>query len=105
MEFWSEQGIREIGDQLGSTILVDGSFVDNLKRSVARVLVDLDLSKGLYESIELISGWHCYTQLLDYVLVPFRYFRCHAYGHILVYYPNSFTQKDWRKVTKEAPQA
>jgi hypothetical protein len=61
MEFWLEHDIRAIGNLLGCSILVDNSFIDSLKCLMARVLVDLNLSMGIFESIDLILGKQFYT--------------------------------------------
>jgi hypothetical protein len=46
-------------------------------------LVDLDISKGLFESIDLVLEGKRYVQLLDYVNIPFRCSKCHLYGHVM----------------------
>lgn len=38
-----------------------------------------------------------YTQILDYVHVPFSHAHYHVYGHIAIDFLNGFTKKVWRK--------
>lgn len=56
MEFWSTEATSAIGNLLGKTILVGDNFEGSAIHSVARVLVDLNLSKGLFESPKLKVG-------------------------------------------------
>ena len=79
MEFWSVQAIIVNGDLLGKIILVDDCLMSD-HRSVARVLIDLDVHGGLYESLDLVIGDNVYSHLLDYQHMPFRCTRCHVYG-------------------------
>ena len=46
-------------------------------RLIVRILVDLDISKGLFESIELVYRDKRYTHILDYANVTFHYSKCH----------------------------
>ena len=79
MEFWSVQAIIVNGDLLRKIILVDDCLMSD-HRSMARVLIDLDVHGGLYESLDLVIGDNVYSHLLDYQHMPFRCTRCHVYG-------------------------
>jgi hypothetical protein len=81
MEFWNDKSLKEIGDILGKFILADNSYKSSNAHFVAKILVDLDVSVGLYESMEIEAGSTKFTQLLDYENIPFRCIRCHLYGH------------------------
>lgn len=50
---------------------------------MAQILVGLQIYKGLVERlpIEYTSGTH--VQPLDYEGLPFRYHRCHEWGHLV----------------------
>ena len=49
--------------------------------SCARIYVEVDLEKGLPESIMLsIDGWN-HLQIVDYEQIPFKCKYCHEYGH------------------------
>jgi hypothetical protein len=82
MEFWIVQYLCVIGNQLGKTILMDDSFLYEGYRSIARILVDLDVSRGIFETIDLVFKEKRYSQMLDYVNIPFLCLRCHLYGHL-----------------------
>jgi len=49
-----KQALQTISNQLWKTILVDDSFLDEGFRLIAWILVDLDISKGLFESVDLV---------------------------------------------------
>jgi hypothetical protein len=68
---------------LGTFIVVDTRFKTSASRAVAQILVELDPSEGLYESMKLIVGDRTYVQLLDYLNVPFWCVRCHRVGHVV----------------------
>ena len=93
MEFWSVNEIKAIGDRIGNTIVFDGNFLHGGMRSPTRVLVQVDTTKVLFESIELIMGSQHYIQYLDYVHVPFWCAHFHIYGFIVVDCPLGFLKK------------
>jgi len=49
--------------------------------TVARILVKLDLKKGLPQEFTINSATGTIVQMLDYEGIPFRCHRCHVYGH------------------------
>ena len=56
--------------------------------SCARICVEVDLEKGLPESINLsIDGW-THLQTVDYEQIPFKWKYCHEYGHFAKSCPN-----------------
>ena len=48
MELWMEKRIQAIGDRISKTILVYGSFLTSSFQLVAKLLVELKVSDGLY---------------------------------------------------------
>ena len=71
MELWMEKGIQAIGDRISKTILVYGSFLTSSFQLVAKLLVELKFSDGLYQSVELVIKGHIYNQDLDCLNIPF----------------------------------
>jgi hypothetical protein len=61
MEYCTEPTIWEIGNILGKTILVDEKFVTLSFHSIVSVLVDIILSKGLFESLDLVHDGKKHT--------------------------------------------
>jgi hypothetical protein len=64
---------------------------------VARVLIKIDMVKGLAESLEIEVGDGSHTQLLDFYGIPFQCVHCHLYGHVVEYCPWPFTRNIWHK--------
>ena len=60
-------------------------------------MVDLDISKGLFESINLVLEEKRYLWFFHYVNISFHCFRCHLYGHVMKDFSKSFFKKKWRK--------
>lgn len=56
MELWTPKYFRDIGNTLGSYIAVDDNYEKATYQSVGRILVDLDLSQGLFETMEIKVG-------------------------------------------------
>ncbi len=55
---------------------------DILHPTFARILVEIDVSKGLPETICLASPRGSRTLTLDYEGIPFQCRRCHLTGHV-----------------------
>jgi hypothetical protein len=81
MEIWTLKGFECLGNDLDRYMYVDISFTSTGKISVDRVLVSLNIRKGLTEEIELSWGDRYFLQKLDYEGIPFKCCRCHKHGH------------------------
>lgn len=60
-----------MGEALGDFLLVDDESFDIFHSTFARILVEMDVSKGLYVEILLKSPKGSWVQSLDYEGVPF----------------------------------
>lgn len=65
---------------------------------MAKVLVNIDLSEGLADSVDVEVGGLEYTQTLDYVNVSFRCVKCHAWGHAVEDCSKGFACIIWQKI-------
>lgn len=74
---WVDSVFSSIGNSLGTFLEADKSFLDTHERVVARILVRLNPSEKLVDSINLQYREYVFEQLLDYELLPFRRHRCH----------------------------
>ena len=54
MDFWSESVVRAIGDVLRNTIMVDDNILTSETCTTVRVLVEINVRKGLFESMGLV---------------------------------------------------
>ena len=82
-EFWSVDFFKLVGNTLGSHLETDLSFLDTGVCCLGRVLVLLDLRHGLAADLVIKWGDIEFCQPLDYLGLPFRCNRCHAYGHLI----------------------
>ena len=62
--------MRTVGNTLRKFIYVDVYVLEIMEITMARILVDIDLKYGLYESMELVAGECSFSQTLDYLNVP-----------------------------------
>lgn len=60
---------------------MDNEFYNLYHSTFARILVEIDVSKGLPTEVILKSSRGSWIQLLDYEGVPFRCRRCFKTGH------------------------
>jgi hypothetical protein len=94
MQFWNTHRFAAIGNLLGSYLEVDMSFEDTGYMTVARILVKINLRKGLLQEITIDSAAGTFVQTLDYEGIPFRCHRCHVYGHGVANFPLPFKGND-----------
>jgi len=97
---WSTRVFRAIGDTLGSFIHGDLWRESEGLYSYARICVELDLSKGLLEQINLKINDFVWTQTLDYENTAFRCRHCHQSGHLQNTCPSRPTKKNKANVSK-----
>ena len=81
-ELWYLAFFKLIGNTLGTFLEVDLSFLVSRVCCLGRVLVLLDLRKGLASDIDIKIGDNVFNQSLDYIGIPFKCNHCHSYGHL-----------------------
>ena len=54
MELWTMEDLKSISGLIGKTLFVDDSFRKRFVRHVTRMLVKVDVNKGLFEFVELV---------------------------------------------------
>lgn len=99
-ELWSTRVFRAIGDTLGSFIRGDLWRESKGLYAYARICVELDLSKGLPEQIDLKINDFVWTQTLDYENTSFRCRHCHQAGHLQNTCPSCPAKKNKANVPK-----
>jgi len=80
-QFWKEKYFRRVGNLLGEFLEADETYVESRRKSMARILVNINVREGLGDEVELVLGHYRHIQKLDYENIPFRCRRCHEYGH------------------------
>jgi hypothetical protein len=71
-ELWTKEGFRLLGNTMGTFLGIDMSFLETKKMSVARILVFLNIRKGLAEEINLTWRGISLVQKMDYEGIIFR---------------------------------
>ena len=79
---WSRQILEGIGNTIGRFISVEDDFHLVYDKRVAKILVELDISRGLPAKVEVLCNEHLLIQKLDYLHVPFRCSSCRSVGHL-----------------------
>jgi hypothetical protein len=82
LHLWNEEAIRAIGDSLGKFVALDSKSLSSHSRKVGRVLVEMDTSTGLPETLEITWRGRKLLQPLDYLGIPFRCNLCRETGHL-----------------------
>ena len=95
MQYWNTHRFVEIGNILGSDVEADMSFEVIGLMTVALILFQINMQKGLYQELLIESVAGEFVQTLDYEGIPFRCHRCHVYGNNVEKCPISFKGKDW----------
>ena len=97
MDFSNNDSLKDIGKNLGKFIMSDDSYKTESVRSISKILVEIDVSIGLHESIVFDLGCFKKTQTLYYGNVPFRHVIFHVYVHLVSDYSKTFIYKFWRE--------
>ena len=82
IHLWRIEVYKQIGNTLGCFLMGDYKRERQGLYTYARVCVELDLSKGLPEYINLKINDFVWTQFLDYENTAFRCCHCHLTGHL-----------------------
>lgn len=82
LPFWHHLVLEDIGNLLGKHIKNDTERHEQGLFTYARICVEIDLSKGLPDRIQLIYEKHKWLQALDYENTAFRCRFCHLTGHL-----------------------
>lgn len=69
LELWTDDSIKDIGGILCLVIKVEDSYKTSTLCTIFMVLVDINVSGGLFEYVEVAMGDTVFTQSLDYVYI------------------------------------
>lgn len=81
LHMWVDYVFEEIGDAIESFIMVDNDSYGLYHTTFARILVELDVSKGLPAKIAINSSFGSWVQTLDCEGISFRGRRCFKTSH------------------------
>lgn len=91
---WSKSILEGIGNTIGRFVAVEDDFLQVYDKRMARILVELDISRGLPAEVELLCEERLLIQRLDYLYVPFRCSICRSIGHLRHSCPSRFAGGD-----------
>ena len=83
---------------MGTFLEADLSFLHTGVCCLGKILVLIDVSKGLVADLMISKGNLSFKQPLEYVGVPFKCLRCHRHGHLASDCSLSFHHKAGGKV-------
>ena len=69
---WSKDILTAIANTIGRFVALDKYFHTTFDKRTAKVLVELDVSRGLLPEIEIDCNSVVITQKLDYLRMSFR---------------------------------
>ena len=81
-----------IGNTIRRFVAVEADFHLAYDKRVARVLVEMDISRGLPTEVEILCNERLLIQRLDYLHVPFRCSCCRTVGHLRNSFPHIFLE-------------
>ena len=79
---WSRQFLEGIGNTIGRFVLVEDDFHQVYDKRVAKILVEMDISRRLPAEVEILCNKRLLIQRLDYLHMPFRCSCCRSVGHL-----------------------
>jgi len=82
LPYWHPEVLEDIGNRLGKYITCDEERREQGLFTYARICVEIDLSKGLPDKIQLQHESYKRIQALDYENTAFRCRICHQTGHL-----------------------
>lgn len=102
IHLWTDQVLAGIGNTIGRFIKWDTQRLEERIFTYARICVEVDLSKGLPDQIQLKHRQRSWTQGLDYENTAFRCRICRQTGHLQNTCPAA--KKDSRRKRKTEKQ-
>lgn len=82
LPFWHHQVLEDIGNLLGRFIKSDSERKEQGLFTYARICLEIYLSKGLPDRLQLKHESFYWIQSLDYENIAFRCRLCHLIGHL-----------------------
>lgn len=95
LAWWIVNFLPTLGNRLGGLFTIDEEMKISLKRIVAKILVNLKVFHGLYDSIDLVVGNKRHLQILDCVTLTFHYAHYHKECHLFEDYTQSKLKWKW----------
>lgn len=82
-EYWEKQTLFEIASGLGTPVSIDDTTLNRRLGIFARVLIDVDLSENLFESVVVEREEHALSIIVQYEKHPSFCSHCRMIGHTI----------------------
>ena len=79
---WNHPLLEGVGNTIGRFVVLDDDFMNSYDKRMAKISVELDISKRLPVEIEILCRERLFIQRLDYQGIPFRCSCCRETGHL-----------------------
>jgi hypothetical protein len=80
-EYWMDRTLREIASTVGTPLIIDNATSKRLYGHYARILVDMDFSRKLFNEIAVERDGYAFNVAVAYEWLPDFYTHCHNIGH------------------------
>jgi hypothetical protein len=101
---WGAKSLSKIGSALGNPLVTDECTAHKLRVSYARILIEMDVTQELPQSITIRDNeGNKMKQLVEYEWKPLFFGQCQKLGHICDKIPPKKTQPVWKPKPPEAP--
>lgn len=87
LNLWHPRVLEAIGNCLGVFLKADLSYLQTDHRTVAHILVGLQIYKGLADRLPIQYSCGTPVQSVNFEGIPFRCHRCHEWGHLVAECP------------------
>ena len=64
--------LEDIGNTIGRFVAIEEDFMNTYDKRMAKILVEMDISKGMPADVEILCLERLFSQRLVYLSIPFR---------------------------------
>lgn len=83
IHLWSHKVLMDVGNLLGKSVFMEDTMLLGMDKCCAKILVEIDISHGLPDTVDIVWKGTSFVQLVDYLYLPFRCLNCHETGHLI----------------------
>lgn len=88
IQCWKLKGFMVVANSIGSFMHIEYAQLLGFYHSAPRLMVDMDLSNGLPDDLEVLWDGGSFTQNIDYWKIYFRCHYCRMTGHSKEFFPS-----------------
>ena len=79
---WNQSLLEGVGNTIGRFVALEDDFMNSYDKRKAKILIELDITKGLSAEVEILCHDRLFVQRLDFQGIPFRCNVCRETGHL-----------------------